>query len=274
VLVAGTACAIASPGGRTPVSASGTGPPRVVAWDAADYAYTAPDALPSGWVTIRMTNRGREPHHGQLLRLNEGTTFEGVATALRQEGEAAVRLASLAGGPAVIDPHRTDEVTLDLEPGTYALVCLVPSPDGVSHAAKGMLKRVEVSTSDRSQAAPPQSHGTLTMRDFAFDMPDTVPSGRVTYEVRNAGPQPHELVVVKLADGTTVADVQAWFRASSDPPPFEAVGGINALGSQDTGYMTLDLQPGSYAAVCVVPESASGVLHVHLGMVKSITVPA
>jgi hypothetical protein len=246
----------------------------VVAWDAVDYAYAAPDTLTSGWVTVRMTNRGREPHHGQLLRLNEGTTFEGVATALRQEGEAAVRLTSLAGGPAVIDPQRTDEVTLDLEPGTYALVCLVPSPDGVSHVTKGMLKRVEVSASDWSQAAPPQSHGTVTMRDFSFDMPGTVPSGRVTYEVRNAGPQPHELVVVKLADGTTVARVQAWFRASSGPPPFEAMGGINALANQNSGYMTLDLQPGSYAAVCVVPEPASGIPHVHLGMVKSFTVPS
>jgi hypothetical protein len=84
--------------------------------------------------------------------------------------------------------------------------------------------------------------------------------------------QPHELVVVKLAEGKTVDDVKAWYRAPSGPPPFEAVGGINGLSTGGTGFMTLDLQPGAYAAICVIPEPASGVAHLHLGMVKAFTV--
>ena len=36
--------------------------------------------------------------------------------------------------------------------------------------------------------------------------------------------------------------------------------------------MTLDLQPGAYAAVCLVPDPASGQAHLHLGMVKAFAV--
>jgi hypothetical protein len=272
LILAGTACDSAAPVTEAPATTNRAGSPPVVEWDARDYSYTAPETLPSGWVTIRMMNHGPEPHHGQLLRLNDGVTFEQFAAALQREGEAAVRLTTLVGGPAIVDPHRTDQVTLNLQPGTYALACFVPSPDGALHLTKGMLKRLEVSAAERSTAAPPPARGTFIMRDFSFEMPDTMPAGPATYEVVNAGPQPHELVVVKLAEGKTVADVQEWFRAAAPPPPFEAVGGINSLGNGQSGYMTLDLGPGRYAAICVVPEQASGVPHLHLGMVKAFTV--
>ena len=85
--------------------ATGPAASRVVEWEARDYSYEAPDTLPSGWVTIRMMNHGPEPHHGQLLRLNDGVTFQAFSQALQQEGEAALRLTTLVGGPGAIDAH-------------------------------------------------------------------------------------------------------------------------------------------------------------------------
>jgi hypothetical protein len=272
LVLVGPGCRAADAMSAGGASSRQTPAPRVVEWQARDYSYEAPDTLPSGWVTIRMSNHGPEPHHGQLLRLNDGVTFQAFSQALQQEGEAALRQTTLVGGPSLIDAHRTDEVTLDLKPGTYVIACFVPSPDGVPHLAKGMIKPVEVTASDPSTAQPPASQGRFTMRDFSFEMPDRLAAGRKTYEVTNIGPQPHELVVVKLADGKAVDDVLAWYRAPSGPPPFEAVGGINGLSNGGIGYMTLDLQPGAYAAVCVIPEQASGVAHLHLGMVKAFGV--
>jgi hypothetical protein len=272
LLLAGAACRT---GDLTPDDGGAgviAGPaPRVVEWGASEYAYSAPETLPFGWVTLRMTNHGQEPHHGQLLRLEDGVTFEGFVEALQREGEGALRLTALVGGPALIDPHRTDEVTLDLRPGTYVLACFVSGADGTPHLAKGMLKRLEVTADDRSEAPPPVARGTFTLRDFAFEMPGTMRAGRATYRVVNAGPQPHELVVVKLAEATPVEAVQAWFKAPEGPPPFEAVGGINGLGPGRAGYATLDLEPGDYAAICLIPDRASGISHLHLGMIKGFT---
>lgn len=266
-------CQAVGPTSKAPAGANAAGAPPVVEWEASDYTYNAPETLPAGLVTIRMTNRGHEPHHGQLLRLNDGVTFDQFAAALQQEGDGALRLASAEGGPAAIDPHRADEVTLDLKPGTYALTCFIPSSDGVPHLAKGMLKPLEVAASGAAAATPPEVRGTFTMRDFSFlDLPDSLPAGKATYKVENVGPQPHELVILKLAPGKAAEDVQAWYKAPAGPPPFEAVGGINGLSMGRAGYMTLDLQPGTYVAVCEIPDPASRLAHQHLGMIKAFTV--
>jgi hypothetical protein len=135
-----------------------------------------------------------------------------------------------------------------------------------------MLKPIEVTDSEPSTAKPPAAQGRFTLRDFSFEMPDRLAAGRASYEVANAGPQPHELVVLKLADGKSLADVMTWYQTPAGPPPFEAVGGINGLSSGMAGYMTLDLQPGSYAAVCLIPDPNTGLPHLHLGMAKAFAV--
>ena len=55
--------------------------------------------------------------------------------------------------------------------------------------------------------------------------------------VTNNGPQPHEAMVVKLAEGVTVDDVFQAATASAPPegaPPFTSAGGIAALSPSST----------------------------------------
>lgn len=247
-------------------------PTAVVDWVATEYAFTTPEVLPAGTVRIRLTNDGQEVHHGQLLRLLTGITFEQFTSALETEGQSALRFTSLEGGPGAVDPHATSDVTLDLKPGNYVLACFVPGPDGVPHLIKGMLKPLQVTTDVVPSGAAPEYSATLTMKDFSFDLPDTLPAGRATYRVVNAGPQPHELGVLKLGPGKTDADVLAWDSAPSGPPPFESVGGINGFSADGSGYMTLDFAPGEYLAVCHIPDPISGVAHLHLGMISHFSV--
>jgi len=51
---------------------------------------------------------------------------------------------SLVQGSAVISPGNTIWMIVDLEPGTYAVICTFPSDDGRVHAMDGMLKVVTV----------------------------------------------------------------------------------------------------------------------------------
>ncbi|HEY1297625.1 MAG TPA: hypothetical protein VGJ60_31475 [Chloroflexota bacterium] len=259
---------------KSPVGVANAAAPattRTVEFDASDYAFATPDTLPSGMTTIRLVNRGQEPHHAQLLRLNDGVTFDQFTSVLQQEGEGALRLVSGAGGPGAIGPSGESEVTLDLKPGVYALACFISGPDEVPHLMKGMLKPIQVTESSEVSAAP-QAQGTFTMKDFTFEMPSTLPAGRATYQVINSGPQMHELNVLKLAPGMTAQDLINWHGEDGAPPPFEAVGGMNAFSVDGSGYMTLDLQPGTYLAICNVPDPASGVAHSELGMIRQFTV--
>jgi hypothetical protein len=240
---------------------------------ATDYAFQAPDTFPAGLVKLRLMNHGQEVHHAQVLRLNDGVTFDQLMSTFQAEGDAALRLVTVDGGPGALNSAKSAEVTVDLKPGSYVLACFVAGPDGVPHLAKGMLKPFSVAPdSTQPSVAAPETKATMTLRDFTFDIPDTVPAGPVTYRVVNSGPQPHELNVIKLVPGKTANDVLAWEQNPSTPPPFEAVGGMNGLSAGVDGYMTVDLQPGQYAAICNIPDPQTGLPHAQLGMIREFTV--
>jgi hypothetical protein len=59
---------------------------------------------------------------------------------------------------------------------------------------------------------------------------------------------------------------------AAGPPPFEVVGGMQALATGMRGWAVLDLAPGNYLAICAVPDPASGQPHLALGMIASFTV--
>lgn len=48
--------------------------PGLITVDANDYALNLPDRVPAGIVTFRLVNRGKEPHHLQVVRLERGKT--------------------------------------------------------------------------------------------------------------------------------------------------------------------------------------------------------
>jgi hypothetical protein len=255
-----------------PAPAPAPAPPTVIDIDAADFAFTTPDSLPAGLVTLRMRNHGQEAHHGQFLRLKDGVSLDQFMSALQRGAEPeAAAMVFAEGGPGLIDPRFTAEVSLDLKPGEYILACFVPGPDGVPYLAKGMLKPVQVVPST-TVSTTPSITASLTVRDFTIDMPESLPPGRSTYRVTNLGPQPHEIGIVRLSPGATVEDILGFYKRPTGEPPFQSVGGINGLDVGGSGLMTLDLQPGEYAAVCLIPDPASRVSHVHLGMIHRFSV--
>lgn len=254
------------------VAAPDEPPARLLTVDAADFSFAALESVEGGLVTIRLRNLGHEPHHAQLLRLNDGVTFEQFAQALPQGDAALISLITPEGGPAPVEHGGTAEVTLDLRPGNYLFACFLAGADGVPHLAKGMLKPLVV-TAAPAAAATPAARETITLRDFAFTMPAQLPAGKHTYRVVNGGPQPHELVVARLAPGGTLADVSRFFtEPAAGPPPFTLVGGMQGLAPGGSGFMTLDLTTGEYAAVCLIPDPATGKAHLHLGMIAPFSV--
>lgn len=118
---------------------------------------------------------------------------------------------------------------LDLKAGNYVLLCFIASADGVPHLAKGMVKPIQVVAAGQSGAQAPQADASIVLKDFAFEMPAEVKAGKQTWEIKNAGPQLHEMVIFKLAPGKTMDDVGAFFQSPAGPPPFEAVGGMQGL---------------------------------------------
>jgi hypothetical protein len=106
--------------------------------------------------------------------------------------------------------------------------------------------------------------------DYAFDMPATVEAGRTSIVLTNEGAEAHFILIVKLAEGVTLEDAMA----VEDPTGMiegEWDSGLAAPGGEDEEAITLDLEPGTYGALCFVP-GPDGTPHAFMGMQQEFTV--
>mgnify|MGYP005814313567 CR=1 FL=1 len=244
--------------------------------DAKDYSYDLPETLTAGWVRVILTNSGEEPHHVQFLRLNDGVTAQQFEDALNKAEGPALAMTKQVGGVGSVHPRGTASAVLNLPAGDYVVLCLIPSAsDHVAHYAKGMIKSLTVKPADGAVAAEPSADMTIHMKDFSYDLPDTMPAGKYTIKVVNDGPEPHELNIFQLEEGKTLDDVKKFLGGAGGPPPFAPMGGMNGLEVGATGYAELDLHPGNYVAMCSIPSpKAKGSPHFTLGMIKAFSVPS
>jgi hypothetical protein len=240
---------------------------------AKDFTFEAPASVPAGTTTIRLANAGKELHQAQLIKLEDGKTVDDLMKALKNPGPPPSWM-KFVGGPNGIAPGQNTEATSVLAPGKYAYICFIPSPDGVMHAAKGMIRPFEVTgTATASQAAEPKADVTFKLVDYDFQSSQPLKPGRHTILVENAGPQPHELVLLKLAPGKKVEDFAKWAETGlKGPPPAVPMGGVTFLDKGGRGYFTADLTPGEYGLICFVPDSKDGKPHLAHGMMKTIKV--
>jgi hypothetical protein len=241
-----------------------------------DYAFDLPSTVPAGLVHLTFLNQGKEEHEAQLFLLKPGVTEAQLLKVLQEQGPPSGPLpATTAGGSNAIGPGQRQEVYLTLQPGTYEAVCFTSGADNVPHIAKGMYKSFTV-TGTAGTATPPTADGTVTMKDFAFGLPAVITQAKpLTLQVINNGPSEHEMALLKLLPGKTVQDAIAFAQAENPtgPPPGDAAGGLAAIEPGATGWVTLNLAPGTYFVACFVPDN-SGKPHVADGMYTSFTVAA
>lgn len=236
-----------------------------------DYSYDLPKEIAAGIVRITIDSDGKEPHHAQLARLNDGVTQEQFLAAMQESFEAMIPLVSFTGGPAPIDAGGSQTVLMELTAGNYVVLCFIPSADGLPHLAKGMIGFFEVVTGENKTAAP-TADATVELLDFSYRLPENIKAGKQLWSVVNRGTQLHEINLMKLAEGKTLDDVMAWMMQPAGPPPFLNVGGFQGINPSATGWMELDLTAGQYIAICHIPDPATGKPHEALGMVLPFTV--
>ncbi|HEU4564382.1 MAG TPA: hypothetical protein VFS05_07035 [Gemmatimonadaceae bacterium] len=109
-----------------------------------DYGFELSKPITAGRHTIRVDDKGQQPHEVVVIRLKPGKTPEDFAAwAEHPRGPSP---ATLEGGVSGIMPGTHAYFTTDFEPGEYALICFIPDmKDGKPHIAHGMVKRFTVS---------------------------------------------------------------------------------------------------------------------------------
>lgn len=280
-LVASAAAMLACGGGGEKApndssAAAAAATPNVVTITAADFNFQAPDTIPAGWTEIRLVNQGPNLHHAQLIRLDQGKTYEDMMNAFKTAKPTDPPPAWLlfSGGPNAPTPSETAVLYQNLEPGNYAIVCFVDIPDHVPHIAKGMTKSLTVvpGPAEAQAATVPTADVTMQLVDYTFNITPALTAGKHVIRIENGAQQGHEVFIAKLDSGKTLADVQKWMDKMQGAPPAHAMGGVAFIAPGSYVLMPVDLPAGNYFLICFVPDAKDGKPHFMHGMSKEITI--
>ncbi len=109
--------------------------------DMFDFNFTVSRSLVAGKQTIRVNNRGEQPHELFLARLAPGKTVNDLLASLAPDAPPEAIDWRALGGVSVIESGDHSYFTVDLEPGTYALLCFAPEQhSGAPHFMMGMMQ--------------------------------------------------------------------------------------------------------------------------------------
>jgi hypothetical protein len=248
---------------------------NVVSITAADYSFTAPDTIPAGLTTVKLSNTGKEVHQVVFLRIDSGKTMADIANVMKDPNAKVPGWLGFPLGANGIVPGDSGSATATLTPGHYVLVCFLPSADGTPHVNKGMVHPIEVKASSGPAAAEPTADITITEKDYTWDISAPITAGTHTFRVENAGPQVHEVQIFQIAPGKSAKDLQTWLAGSmKGPPPAIPAGGFVGPmpGAGEHGFFTRTLAAGNYVFICFVPDAKDAKPHFMHGMMKEVKV--
>ncbi len=263
---------------------------NVVALSIAGHTFEAPDTINPGWTTFRFANNGDDIHYAHIVRLDSGRTVPELvaayAEAIRTSGPRP-KWVTRFGGPGGAAPGDSSVVTQHLEPGSYVWICPVEDGSGTPHFSKGEFTTFVVraaSTPAAAQAAAPAASAGIRLMDFRFTLEAPLKAGQHTIRVKNAGMEPHDLVMLKLAHGKTLEEVRLFLNPErarradrKDQPevPLASLGtgagGIAAIRPGMEVFFTTTLTPGEYVLACMA-TAPDGRSHIEHGMIQQIRI--
>lgn len=111
-----------------------------------DYRFQLPGNVTAGRHTFHITNTGREAHFTLLARLLPGKTMQDVMKAMSSKDQSAPPPVDFAHSSfaQVITSGQAEDVTWNLDAGSYVAVCFVADRRGVPHAQMGMMQELVV----------------------------------------------------------------------------------------------------------------------------------
>jgi hypothetical protein len=254
--------------GGTPSAFAAAGP-NVVNVVAKDYQYAMPDSIPAGPTLFHLTDAASQLHHMTIIKFAQGKTLADLTSL--PPGPFPAWAVFMGGPNAPMPMGGQDEDVLDLSPGHYAAICLIPGPDGKPHMMDGMVKAFTV-TSSASKAKMPATDLTLKLVNYAFEFSKQPTAGHHAIRIENDGSMPHEAEIFHLQPGKTGEDVLKWVATGMQgPPPGMPLAGVTAMTPGKANTLLVDFSRGDYALICFLPGK-DGKPHAAHGMIYNFKV--
>jgi hypothetical protein len=255
-----------------------------------DTGFDAPSEITAGPVLVTVTNAAtamQESADANLALLPAGTTIDDVAATFGPQmatpttGEEAlpdwIYEATFAGGPIVL-PGQSLQAVVDLTPGEWVLF----------NDSPGAPQQPQLLTATESAASPtameePQADVDVQLQEYSFvGLENPIPAGPHLWKFTNTGKQPHIMILFQGPAGITMNQVMTLLQSEDATPPADvpyqesdfnfSQPGLGVLSPGQTSWLALDLAPGTYIALCFVPDEETGAPHAVMGMVQVFTV--
>jgi len=235
------------------------------------------DSVPAGMVKFNLRNEGISEHEFVIFKTDLSADNLPVNDAQVQENASSLQKID---EQQQFPPGETRQLSVQLEPGHYVLMCNLPD-----HYRQGMridfTVTSENSTSASSSTTPtpestPTIASTATMtatgetavtisvieQNYGIYLNRvTIPSGQVTFDLSNLGPDQHEFVIFKTdlaPDKLPVQNGQVNESASS----LQKIDEQQEYPSGETRNLTVTLDPGHYVLICNIVGHYQQGMHV------------
>lgn len=257
-----------------------------------------PQEISAGYHEVMLENATEQSYKLMMLGLREGTTQEQAIAAVETvdqafvgEGDLAEALNDAMGlveiyGEVIAEPGAGGQIGMALPPGEYLLVGSIEPVEPEGEASEEEAEQEPSAPQENAYAmlSVQESEGAdvleadqvVQMVDFEFAIPGNIAAGQQTWQVVNSGQQLHHMVLMKLNEGASMDDLMAWMELEEGPPPAEEAGYVGVLSPGVSNWLTMDLTPGEYVAICFIPDhlgDATGQPHFMMGMIDSFTIP-
>jgi len=187
--------------------------------------------------------------------------------------------ATWAGGP---NPYagQIDAAVVDVTAGSWFVAFDRQTDGDVQPTDTGVALEV---TAGQAAATPAAIAGAVpvNMKEYTFELPASIASGPQIWDMGNTGTQPHFMVLWGVPDGTTMTQVLGTISSfMTGTPAADALGFDDIQDVYDTAFISpgqhswiqVNLDPGTYAAVCFFSDKETGQPHAMEGMITVFTV--
>lgn len=248
--------------------------------------FKLPKTIHAGFVTFKVSSPDPSYHALQGLYVNPGHTLSqviadftlGLSDDRTQNAQGAKQLvvdATLIGG-VVTSNYAPQSVTIPMTARTYYFF----DQNDIGGPIPVRIHTVKV-TGNMNWSGFPRFSSIVGMEMDNSDMPrfvaptDIAAKGNIL--VYGQGDELHEAVFRPVAAGTTDAYITQYYKdldaglPHAPSPWLDVQHGLQAMSPGRFAILHLDLPPGLYALVCLVPSDDTGLPHSHMGMHQVMT---
>jgi hypothetical protein len=258
-----------------------------------DDAILAPEEVAAGPTVLVVENEEEDPGHAFFLRVPDEVSDAELASTL-SSGSVAEETpdwfwnADFLGNADRATTEQPAVALVGIEPGRYVV--------GDPYRPVTEFAQFTVPAPALASTNLPESDLSVELFEMGFSLPEVIQGGPQLWEVKNTGAMLHEIAIFPVPENATPEQVQeaisAELAAEFGGDPAETRATIDALGDEWAGWSSdlqagvgvispqaaslaqVDLEPGTYGAVCFIPEPNSEIPHLMLGMTNVFEVTA